>query len=264
MERICVATVTSLGDRVPYLLELYGSLLDQTHEGWDWFIHTNNVTQAQVEEFWVLLHEVQTKHAASRVKNSNEFDQQHLIRILRSRERRLVFEARNEAATDAVETGTYGYFLNVDDDDLLPEDSLTRHVSALKAHPEAGWSIGSQFDVDASGVPYNHFVPDLPMGLIDIHDLERGWQDPEHCLPAFSHIIMFRMSLFLAIGGYPSIDGDDIAIAFKAADAAMGVNHAEIVYHYRDHAEQTMKTATYLKEEAAIRNGLHALMLSYF
>lgn len=99
------------------------------------------------------------------------------------------------------------YCLFLDDDDLLPEDSLALHIDAIRGHPDVIGTLGSVVSFDADGIR-GRIRPTLAR---KVHD--NIWRDIQFWWSFLVGASLFRTSIIKGVGGFDEsivFWGDDI------------------------------------------------------
>ncbi|MEU4181439.1 glycosyltransferase [Streptomyces sp. NPDC026589] len=229
---VAVITPTRLRpERVPYLLELYASL------------------QLQGVPFqWVLaLDGVPLSELPAVLREDPRVVAMPLPRAVGAG------AARNFALNEV----TTPWCTTADNDDLLPEGSLSVRLEHARAHG-LGWCAGWSADLHPNGATATWHCP-TPPGFHEPGDVWRFCTAPESTIT--------RTDLVRGSGGYAALpQGEDYSYLVGITGGASGALLPAVVYHYRKHPEQMTAQPSYPVMEMrarvfAWRHGQHLASL---
>ncbi len=178
------------------------SVLNQSHEDWEWCICDDSSTAAHVEPL-LLLAEADPR-----------------VRVVRRSVNGGIVEASNSAA----ELATGEFICLLDHDDLLAPDALGVVAEAADEWPDADYLYSDEDKVGEDGTYFDRFwKPD--------------WS-PERLLGQnyCSHLSTIRRSLFEQVGGFrPGFEGSqDYDLVLRVSEQARRIVHIpEVLYHWR-------------------------------
>ncbi|WP_329222579.1 glycosyltransferase family A protein [Streptomyces microflavus] len=237
---VAVITPTRLRtDRIPYLLELHASLHQQDVE-WQWILALDGVPISQLP---------------ARLRNDARVQTVLLPRAVGAGAARNF--AMNEVSADWCTTA--------DDDDLLPEGSLSARLRHAREHG-LGWCAGWSADLHEDGAVSTWRCP-TPPGFHEAGDVWGYWPNPEATIPIGPTTLLARTDLIRASGGYAALpQGEDYAYLVGITGTASGALLPTVVYHYRKHPEQMTAQPSYPAMESrarqfAWRHGKHLASL---
>ncbi|MDJ0465865.1 glycosyltransferase family A protein [Streptomyces sp. H27-C3] len=128
----------------------------------------------------------------------------------------------------------------VDDDDMLPPDSLEVRVRALRALG-VEWVAGRSADLFEDRVVT--WECPTPTGHHAAGEVMRFWPDPAASIPLSHVTVLTTRQLAIAAGGYgPLPSGEDFIYVHRITTEAAGYMLPNVVYHYRQHLQQGTET----------------------
>ncbi|MEU5713975.1 glycosyltransferase [Streptomyces flaveolus] len=147
------------------------------------------------------------------------------------------------ARTMALSRATGELVRSLDADDVILPGGLSREITALEKHPEAGWCVSAGLDLlpDGSTVagPY-----DPPEGPLTYEALLRAYDD--NAFPVLAQHLTARTPLLRAVGAWPALPAwETIAALLCCAAVSEGWMVAEPGGIYRKHPGQTTAQAHY-------------------
>ncbi|MER0477339.1 glycosyltransferase [Streptomyces sp. Edi2] len=136
----------------------------------------------------------------------------------------------------------------VDDDDVLPPDSLsTRYHHAVETG--LGWVAGWSADLLEDG-SLNTWVCPTPVGRHEAGDVWTYWPSPDKKPPLGHTMLLTRTEIARACGGQGGLwKGEDYVYVMAVTGRSAGELLPVVTYHYRDHAHQMTEAATYLDDD---------------
>ncbi|MFB8401190.1 glycosyltransferase [Streptomyces sp. NPDC055912] len=148
--------------------------------------------------------------------------------------------ARNLALNDV--TAPYTCF--VDDDDLLPPDSLAvRYHRAVETG--LGWVAGWSADLHLDGTLSTWVCP-TPVGRHEPGDVWTYWPSPASKPPLGHTMLLARTELARACGGHGGLwKGEDYVYVMSISGRSAGELLPVVTYHYRDHEHQMTEDTAY-------------------
>ncbi|WP_308293553.1 glycosyltransferase [Streptomyces sp. RM72] len=237
---VAVITPTRLrAERVPYLLELYASLQKQGVP-FQWVLALDGVP---LSELPAVLREDPRVVAVP------------LPRAVGAG------AARNFALNEV----TTAWCTTADDDDLLPEGSLSLRLEHARANG-LGWCAGWSADLHPDGSTTTWHCP-TPPGFHEAGAVWRFWKTPDSTIPIGPTTLLARTDLIRGSGGYAALpQGEDYAYLVGITGGAPGALLPAVVYHYRKHPEQMTAHPSYPAMESrarvfAWRHGQHLAAL---
>ncbi|WNI19931.1 glycosyltransferase family A protein [Actinacidiphila sp. ITFR-21] len=215
---VTVITPTRLAaTRLPFLRELYSSLLVQAPTAWQWVLALDGADPGRVpaeiaDAPRVLVLALPAVGAAA---------------------------ARNLALNES--TGVYCAFC---DDDVLPADSLARRYRRAQETGH-GWIAGRSADLLPDGS--TRLEPALPPGVYQPGDVWAAWTSPETSRPPVGHTtLLVRTELARAAGGQGGLTtGEDYLYCLQVTGRSPGEIIPEICYLVRRHPGQMTAASGY-------------------
>ncbi|WP_236793712.1 glycosyltransferase family A protein [Amycolatopsis sp. GM8] len=203
-----------------FLPAAYASLRAQTHPSWRWLVQIDGVNDSAVRTVLELT-------------GAADDD-----RVLVDSNRDLTGPAitRNIAAARAEAP----LLQNLDADDLLEADAIGLLVSAMRAHPAAGFAVGHARDLLPDGSLREHELSLAP-GVLARGTLSDAWlNDPGNDrLPVHPAGAMWRRALVVELGGWTALHGmEDTGLLMAASAVAEGVLVDAPTLRYRKHPRQ--------------------------
>lgn len=219
-----VAVITPTGlrpNRLPYLEELYESLLDQEGVSWEWIVAPNG-PQADPD----LISSMITRDTRVRVV---------------ARPGPGPAPARN-TALNYVRADRVAF---ADDDDRLPPHSLAiRYERAVATGLH--WVAGRSADWDAASGNLTTWMCPTPVGHHAAGDIMAFWPDPMASKPPPGHCMLLTDTrLARAIGHGGLHKGEDYRFAIGVPARRDGLMLGDVVYHRRVHDQQWSSEPTY-------------------
>ncbi|MFJ3182550.1 glycosyltransferase [Streptomyces sp. NPDC086796] len=237
---VAVITPTRLrAERVPYLLELYASLQRQGVP-FQWVLALDGVPLSQMPAV---------------LREDNRVVAVPLPRAVGAG------AARNFALNEVMTA----WCTTADDDDFLPEGSLSLRLEHARAHG-LGWCAGWSADLHPDGSTTTWHCP-TPPGFHEPGAVWRFWKTPDSTIPIGPTTLLARTDLIRGSGGYAALpQGEDYAYLVGITGGAPGALLPAVVYHYRKHPEQMTAHPSYPVMEArarvfAWRHGQHLAAL---
>ncbi|MEV5994691.1 glycosyltransferase [Streptomyces sp. NPDC052115] len=125
----------------------------------------------------------------------------------------------------------------MDDDDLVPEDSLAiRHHRITETG--LGWVAGWSADLHSDGSTTIWRCP-TPPGVHQPGDVTGYWASPEAQIPLGQTMLLAQTDLVLAAGGHGGLPaGEDFLMVNGVTNLAAGELLPHVVYFYRQHPAQ--------------------------
>ncbi len=125
----------------------------------------------------------------------------------------------------------------MDDDDLVPDDSLAvRHQRITETG--LGWVAGWSADLHPDGSTTIWRCP-TPPGLHQAGDVTGYWASPEAQIPLGQTMLLARTDLVIAAGGHGGLPaGEDFLMVNGVTNLAAGELLPHVVYFYRQHPHQ--------------------------
>lgn len=226
VESPLVSVIIPTRNRCALLKQTIESVFQQTHAQWELIV----VDDASDDDTWAWLQTIDD----TRVRK---------LHLDRHSERS---KTRNLGLTMA--QGEFVLFL--DDDDLLTEHALARHVEALTKHPDAVASIGSYRMFDADGNEELVRIVRRPVR-------RRLWQEFLFGWMATAGHSLFRRSLLLSVNGWNEAYsfGEDHELWLRIAQWGPIALIPDVVLKFRVHGgqvrpQQSRKLLTELRERA--------------
>ncbi|MFI5804381.1 glycosyltransferase [Streptomyces sp. NPDC051561] len=141
--------------------------------------------------------------------------------------------ARN-LALNLVDTDLVTY---VDDDDVLPDDSLAVRYQRI-TETGLGWIAGWSADLQMDGSATTWHCP-TPPGLHGPGDVTRYWTSPHSPIPLGQTMLLARTDLVRAAGGHGGLpQGEDFLMVNTVTSLSAGELLPHVVYFYRKHPAQ--------------------------
>lgn len=216
-------------NRIGFLLELHESIVAAAPRfGFEWVIAVDGAVQAELPE---------------------SIAKDRRVRVIRTGRSVGAAGARNLALA----TVNTRFVTSVDDDDLLPQNSLDHRVEALLAYPECGWCAGLLTDLFADG---STSVWDCPAKRGDNKpgDVWRAWGEPEGIFPFGPTTMLALTESVKAVGGWQGLpQGEDFGLVMAITSSEAGHMLDESVYLYRKHSEQMTRTHDFDELESTVR-----------
>ena len=118
---------------IPFLLELFDCVLNQTYKDWEWILYLNN--------------KIQVEHIPDQIKNHAQ------VIIFRTHDTDTNIGAIKKAAFGI---GTGDVLVEVDHDDLITPDCLEELKKAYESDPEVGfvYSDNAVLQMEGEFIPY--------------------------------------------------------------------------------------------------------------
>ncbi|MFE0055298.1 glycosyltransferase family 2 protein [Streptomyces sp. NPDC059003] len=237
---VAVITPTRLrSDRIPYLLELHASLEQQDAE-WQWVLALDGVPISQLP---------------APLRDDPRVRTVPLPRAVGAG------AARNFALNEV----SAPWCTTADDDDILPEGSLSSRLRHAREHG-LGWCAGWSADLHTDGAVSTWHCP-TPPGFHEAGDVWGYWPNPDATIPIGPTTLLARTDLIRGSGGYAALpQGEDYAYLVGITGTASGALLPTVVYHYRKHPEQMTAQPSYPAMESrarqfAWRHGKHLAAL---
>ncbi|MEU8954963.1 glycosyltransferase [Streptomyces sp. NPDC048518] len=125
----------------------------------------------------------------------------------------------------------------MDDDDLVPDDSLAiRHRRITETG--LGWVAGWSADLHPDGSTTIWRCP-TPPGVHQPGDVTEYWASPEAEIPLGQTMLLARTDLVVAAGGHGGLSvGEDFLMVNGVTNLAAGELLSHVVYFYRQHDHQ--------------------------
>jgi glycosyltransferase involved in cell wall biosynthesis len=228
---ISVITATQLSPaRRAYLVDLYNDLRAQTLTSWEWVLSVDGATDDVVP--------------ASIAGDPR-------VTVLRVGRGVGAAAARNLAL--GVADGIF--VTSCDDDDRLPETSLEVRLRAIRTGG-AAWSAGLLAD-DRDGEESVWQCP-APRGFCRSGDVWRSWSSPDATFPLGPTTLLVERDLLRAVGGWQGLpQGEDFGMVVAVTSVAPGVMLDDVVYVYRKHEGQMMRSENFNDLEPLVRTITH-------
>ncbi|WP_447033834.1 glycosyltransferase [Streptomyces hypolithicus] len=139
-----------------------------------------------------------------------------------------------------------------DDDDLLPQGSLSVRLANVRAH-DLGWCAGWSADLFPDGST-STWRCSTPPGFHAPGDVWRYWPSPEATIPLGPTTLLARTDIIRGSGGYSALpQGEDYTYLVGVTGAAHGALLPAVVYHYRKHPTQMTADPSYPLMESRAR-----------
>lgn len=177
------------------------------------------------------------------------------IRVLR-RDDRGGFKAGNLNHALLVLDGHYKYLSVVDSDEILPPEFLRETIGILEANPCVGFVQAAhdlyaetefaRFISDGAGLHWDYFLP------------ARNWAGFMYC---YGHGVMFRTEAALAVGGFPEVVSEDVAIA---ARLRMAGYRGFFAHHVRCREEAPGSYTSYRRRNRKVVSGTLEFLLKQY
>lgn len=224
---IAVITPTRLRpERLSFLVELYQSLCRQ-NASWEWILALDGV---------LISHLPAVLHGDSRV------------RVIELPWAVGAGAARNLALNEV----SAEWCTTADDDDVLPDGSLTVRLAHARTH-DLGWSAGWSADLLPDGST-STWRCSTPLGFHAPGDVWRHWPSPEATIPIGPTTLLGRTDIVRGTGGYSALpQGEDYSYLIGVTGMAHGALIPAVVYHYRKHPGQMTSESTYPLLESRAR-----------
>ncbi|MGW2404060.1 glycosyltransferase [Streptomyces sp. NPDC001739] len=156
--------------------------------------------------------------------------------------------ARN-LALNLVRTELMAY---VDDDDLLPADSLEVRFRRI-SETGLGWVAGWSADLLPDGTTTIWKCP-TPVGVHQRGEVSKYWISPSAQIPLGQTMLLARTDLVRAAGGHGGLpQGEDFVMVNGVTSLAPGELLPHVVYLYRKHPHQMTAAANFDELEAPAR-----------
>lgn len=148
----------------------------------------------------------------------------------------------------AMNTVTAPFTCFVDDDDVLPPDSLgVRYRHAVETG--LGWVAGWSADLLADGTLKTWVCP-TPVGRHAAGEVWTYWSSPERKPPLGHTMLLTRTEIARASGGHGGLwKGEDYVYVMSVTGRSAGELLPVVTYHYRDHEHQMTEADTYVDED---------------
>lgn len=215
-----VTVITPLhGASVPYLMEAYESLVQQTlPDGWEWE--------------WALQCD-----GRQDVPESIRQDSRCLVDTNRP-------SGPGPTRTMALARTSGEIVRNLDADDHLTDGALARDLAAYVAHPEIGWTTAPAFDQHADGSLHRWVNDDPDSGVVETGWVLGRWEERDwQYLPIIPTSLSIRRSLLEWLGGWMALPtSEDTGLLLAANAVAPGFLHEEPGVIYRKHNDQVTAT----------------------
>lgn len=229
-----------------HILELYDSILTQTHEDWEWIIYLNggltlgDISQTLLDESRVKLH---VDSPCERSKN---------VGYLKNK---------------AFHLGEGEALLEVDHDDLLTPDCLAEVAAAFASDPEVGFVYSDNAKLSDNFVPYNSYYGWThskfnwnEKELFTMHSFAADSGALSLIYYAPDHIRAWRKSVYTLLGGHDQslsvLDDQELMIRTYLITKFKQIQ--KTLYIYRIHGENT-----WLQRNKEIQDGTHQLFLKW-
>jgi len=122
---------------------------------------------------------------------------------------------------------------NLDQDDILTPDVLTRDISVLETRPHVQWTTSRVLDLLPDGTTVG-FDNDPPAGELQPNSVLEHWKSHSYRLPVHPTTLCIRRNLAVALGGWMAIPGsDDTGLLVAASVVSVGYFHSEVGLLYR-------------------------------
>ncbi|TLQ39397.1 glycosyltransferase family 2 protein [Streptomyces marianii] len=136
----------------------------------------------------------------------------------------------------------------VDDDDLLPPDSLEVRYQHAVAE-DLGWVAGWSADLLSDGTLHTWVCP-TPVGRHEAGDVWTYWPSPAKKPPLGHTMLLTRTEIARASGGHGGLwKGEDYVYVMSVTGRSAGELLPVVTYHYRDHEHQMTEADTYLDDD---------------
>jgi glycosyltransferase involved in cell wall biosynthesis len=188
MQKFSIITPTHSIKNIPFLLELYESILVQTYTNWEWIIVTNG--------------EMSLEHIPELINQNEKVILYHLDDV----ENRNIGYAKNKAG----ELATGDFIVEIDHDDLIVIDCLEKLHNAFE-NPNIGfcYSNDASYHMEDKFIPYDpaygwtfdivkwkdKFLHVMNSFEATSHSLSFIWYSPDH-------IRAWRKTIYDKIGGF--------------------------------------------------------------
>jgi glycosyltransferase involved in cell wall biosynthesis len=137
----------------------------------------------------------------------------------------------------------------LDADDVLTPGALARDITAMREHPEVGWTTSSASDLlpDGSTVGWEKQDPDE--GIMFPPVVLNYWMSHDYQLPVLPGTLCIRRSLILALGGWMALPAsEDTGLLIAASVTKPGYFIAEPGLLYRKWPGQSTAQAAHVDE----------------
>lgn len=152
---------------------------------------------------------------------------------------------------------TGDYITTLDDDDLLPDRSLSTRLNVLAHDESTGWVCGLLKDFNEAGTAHNVWRPPAPAGNHVPGSVFRCWEKGQDEFPLAPNALMVRRNYLLAVGGWMGLpQAEDFGMAIAVTSTYAGKIIDEVVYHYRKHENQMMKEHDFMLLEERVRHAV--------
>ena len=145
------------------------------------------------------------------------------------------------------------HVLSLDADDYLSDGALLEMLDALE-RTGGGYAIGETVDVFPDGQLVRRFTRrPYAAGPLEVGVFESEWRRSGniHIQPGAT---LYRRHLVLASGGWPAISGmEDQDLLFAVSTGHPGVYLPKVVYMYRQHPLQTVRSSAFARDRALHR-----------
>lgn len=177
MKKLAVIMSVYAGDRIEYVMESVGSILNQTFSDFDYFIAFDGPVAPKVEVFLDDLHDER-------------------IKLFRIEENAGLATTLNFLLEKILEDSGYEFIARMDADDISMPERFEKQISFLNNHP----------DVDCLGSWYEKIDGNsMPVGYIKMPACHEALRKRYFLSTPFAHpSVMFRRRFIVQTGFYPS------------------------------------------------------------
>lgn len=210
------------------LLEAYDSLLGQSYENWEWLVVVDG------PDFYAST--LKTMLTDPRVK------------VLCSGRVVGPAAARNIGLISAAGSS----ITSLDDDDLLPPDSLMSRCLTLEEGLD--WVCGHLADLRGNEVQSPWLHPLRP-GIYYPGQSAQFWKHPNDVFLLPPTGVLARKEVLLKMGGWGGlVQGEDLMLFASLVNQHRGKVIGDTVYHYRKHTGQSMQQYGFDRHESDCRS----------
>jgi len=173
---------------IPFLLELFDCVLNQTYKDWEWILYLNN--------------KIQVEHIPDQIKNHPQ------VIVFRTHDTDTNIGAIKNAAFSI---GTGDVLVEVDHDDLITPDCLEELKKAYESDPEVGfvYSDNAVLQMEGEFIPYDSSggwtwreFEWKGQTLPAMHSFEPTAQALSYIWYAPDHVRSWRKEVYIEVGGH--------------------------------------------------------------
>lgn len=229
-----------------YILELYDSIVAQTHEDWEWIVYLNGgLTRNELPQ-------AMQEDPKVKVYVDLPCEQSKNVGYLKNR---------------AFHLGVGEALLEVDHDDILTQDCLAEVAAAFSEDPEIGFVYSDNAKLTDTFTPYGSYYgwthrpfkwKDREYISMDSFEADSGALSLIYYSP--DHIRAWRREVYVKLGGHDVTLSilDDQELMIRTYLSSRFKQIRKTLYLYRIHGENT-----WLQRNAAIQEGTHQLFLKW-